>query len=161
MRRIWFALAMLACSGGETELGETDMGDDPLGPLRGLVFIQDGFDVGWASYHFDAIDDCYIGYHNATWTTDAGQLFPAEKPFLSVAFDAESRLLAIQRQRLTSRIDLILTRGLEGSANGGTDWRLWSTVVGDEPRDRVFYEYGGYYLWPSDHAGVVATVRIH
>ena len=48
---------------------------------------------------------------------------------------------------LTSRIDLILY-------NGAVE-PLMGEVVGDEPADRTD---GG--LWPSDHAGVVATLRI-
>lgn len=48
---------------------------------------------------------------------------------------------------LTSRIDLILYNG--------TVEPLMAEVVGDEPADRTD---GG--LWPSDHAGVVATLRI-
>jgi len=48
---------------------------------------------------------------------------------------------------LTSRIDLILYSGAVEP--------LMGEVVGDEPADRTD---GG--LWPSDHAGVVATLRI-
>jgi hypothetical protein len=33
-------------------------------------------------------------------------------------------------------------------------------VVGEEPGDRELFEGGGYYLWPSDHAGVVATLKL-
>ena len=46
---------------------------------------------------------------------------------------------------LATRIDVVLTRGFEGSAGG--------EVVLDAPSDRV----GG--LWPSDHAGVWADVE--
>lgn len=46
-----------------------------------------------------------------------------------------------------SRIDLVLTRGLPGA--------VAAQVVGDDPADRTA---GG--LWPSDHAGVVAVVRL-
>ena len=48
---------------------------------------------------------------------------------------------------LYSRIDLVLF--------GGAVAALSAEVVGDEPADRTA---GG--LWPSDHAGVVATLRI-
>jgi hypothetical protein len=48
---------------------------------------------------------------------------------------------------LTSRIDLILYDGAVEP--------LMGEVVGDEPADRI--DSG---LWPSDHAGVVATLRI-
>ena len=48
---------------------------------------------------------------------------------------------------LTKRIDLVLTkRGFE---------TVRAQVVGEEPRDRAA---GG--IWPSDHAGVVATLRM-
>jgi len=48
---------------------------------------------------------------------------------------------------LTKRIDLVLTRG--GFASLSAD------VVGEEPSDRT-----PSGLWPSDHAGVVATLRL-
>ncbi len=51
---------------------------------------------------------------------------------------------------LTTRIDLILHRG---SAEA-----LSAEIVGDEAADRV--AVGSDLLWPSDHAGVVATLRI-
>ena len=51
---------------------------------------------------------------------------------------------------LTTRIDLILHRGSVEA--------LDADIVGDEADDRV--EVGGDLLWPSDHAGVVATLRI-
>jgi endonuclease/exonuclease/phosphatase family metal-dependent hydrolase len=55
--------------------------------------------------------------------------------------------LLTSSEPLTSRIDLILYRG---------DVEVVSAeVVGDDPADRTT---GG--LWPSDHAGVVATLRI-
>jgi endonuclease/exonuclease/phosphatase family metal-dependent hydrolase len=47
---------------------------------------------------------------------------------------------------LSERIDHVLHRGV--------GWTRASEVVGDEPGDRV----GG--LWPSDHAGVVATLLV-
>ena len=48
---------------------------------------------------------------------------------------------------LTKRVDLVLTKGRVTAVR--------AQVVGDEPRDRTA---GG--LWPSDHAGVVATLRM-
>jgi len=48
---------------------------------------------------------------------------------------------------LSKRIDLILTRG--GFETGSAD------VVGEDPADRT-----ASGLWPSDHAGVVATLRL-
>ncbi len=51
---------------------------------------------------------------------------------------------------LASRIDLILYRGdVEATA---------AEVLGEEAGDRV--DANGTMLWPSDHAGVVATLRI-
>jgi endonuclease/exonuclease/phosphatase family metal-dependent hydrolase len=47
---------------------------------------------------------------------------------------------------LDERIDLILTRGAAKTKS--------AVIVGDQPSDRV----DG--LWPSDHAGVVATIRL-
>jgi endonuclease/exonuclease/phosphatase family metal-dependent hydrolase len=51
---------------------------------------------------------------------------------------------------LDSRIDLILGRG-------GVEAQS-AEIIGDEPDDRV--SVGVDLLWPSDHAGVVATLRI-
>jgi hypothetical protein len=48
---------------------------------------------------------------------------------------------------LTKRVDLVLTK------RGFRSLRI--DVVGEEPADRT---EGG--LWPSDHAGVVATLRL-
>jgi hypothetical protein len=48
---------------------------------------------------------------------------------------------------LTKRIDLVLTRG-------GFE-TVVAEVVGQEPGDRT-----PSGLWPSDHAGVVATLRV-
>jgi hypothetical protein len=45
---------------------------------------------------------------------------------------------------LTERIDIVFVRGLAGPVT--------AALVGDAPRDRA-----GSGLWPSDHAGVVAT----
>jgi endonuclease/exonuclease/phosphatase family metal-dependent hydrolase len=54
------------------------------------------------------------------------------------------------------RIDLVLVR----------DWFTYAqfedarvAVVGDEPQERLFAP-AGYWLWPSDHAGVVATLGL-
>jgi hypothetical protein len=48
---------------------------------------------------------------------------------------------------LTKRVDLVLTRG--GFETVSAD------VLGEEPGDRT-----PSGLWPSDHAGVVATLRL-
>jgi hypothetical protein len=64
---------------------------------------------------------------------------------------------------LDHRIDLILVRsnvGVNGVHNIGP---VFSWVVGDELDDRVMIEYpAGIYslIWPSDHAGVIALLRI-
>ncbi len=51
---------------------------------------------------------------------------------------------------LDSRIDLILYRGAVDVTS--------AEVVGDEAADRV--DVNGALLWPSDHAGVVATLQV-
>jgi endonuclease/exonuclease/phosphatase family metal-dependent hydrolase len=54
---------------------------------------------------------------------------------------------------LSARIDLILFRS---SAEVGRELgAVFAAVVGEEPQDRT-----PSGLWPSDHAGVVATMRI-
>ena len=58
----------------------------------------------------------------------------------------QAELLGNPISQLDERIDLVLTRG---------DARTKSVhLVGDQPADRI------NSLWPSDHAGVVATIRI-
>ena len=39
---------------------------------------------------------------------------------------------------------------------------VFAYVVGDELNDRFYFAYDGLnpWLWPSDHAGVVALLRI-
>lgn len=56
---------------------------------------------------------------------------------------------------LRTRIDLILTRyGLPASPQAGTVGGVHADIVGEEPGDRT-----ASGLWPSDHAGVVATLN--
>jgi hypothetical protein len=66
------------------------------------------------------------------------------------------------RPTLSRRIDLVLFRGRrgdhddEGQRNDDGGFVAKSAeVVGDEPADRLVPSG----LWPSDHAGVVATLR--
>ena len=63
---------------------------------------------------------------------------------------------------LNRRIDLILVRsnvGVNGIHNIGP---VFSWVVGDELEDRIPILYNGVQslIWPSDHAGVIALLRI-
>jgi hypothetical protein len=67
--------------------------------------------------------------------------------------------LVSDRVLLSSRIDLVLVRNVKGA----TTLRPSATeIVGDEPGDRITVSSpsGPLLLWPSDHAGVVAQVRI-
>lgn len=63
------------------------------------------------------------------------------------------------------RIDLVLVRDRLRRGHEGRDDRdefleaAQIAVVGEEPRERLLAP-GGYRLWPSDHAGVVATLRL-
>jgi hypothetical protein len=63
---------------------------------------------------------------------------------------------------LDQRIDLILVRSQTGVGGYHSIGPVWSYVVGDELKDRYYFEYDGLYpwLWPSDHAGVIALLRI-
>jgi hypothetical protein len=63
---------------------------------------------------------------------------------------------------LEKRIDFIMVRsnvGMNGIHNIGP---VFAYVVGDELDDRFYFEYDGLnpWLWPSDHAGVIALLRI-
>eukprot|EP00929_Paragymnodinium_shiwhaense_P065684 TRINITY_DN32909_c0_g2_i4.p1 TRINITY_DN32909_c0_g2~~TRINITY_DN32909_c0_g2_i4.p1 ORF type:complete len:206 (-),score=27.11 TRINITY_DN32909_c0_g2_i4:413-1030(-) len=48
---------------------------------------------GYASYHFEAPDDCYISYTSApaTWALEDGSMPPAKKPFAEPTFDVATR----------------------------------------------------------------------
>lgn len=61
---------------------------------------------------------------------------------------------------LDKRIDLIMVKshvGMNGIHNIGP---VFAYVLGDEPDDRILNPDDGSLLWPSDHAGVVALLRI-
>jgi hypothetical protein len=76
--------------------------------------------------------------------TDAWTALGTGGPGLTCCFPE----VLLQSQPLYSRIDLILySRDVDVAS---------AQVVGDQPADRT---PGG--LWPSDHAGVVATLRVH
>lgn len=61
----------------------------------------------------------------------------------------------VTEPNLRTRIDLILTRyGIGASPNAGTVGGVHADIVGEEPSDRT-----ASGLWPSDHAGVVATLQ--
>jgi endonuclease/exonuclease/phosphatase family metal-dependent hydrolase len=63
------------------------------------------------------------------------------------------------------RIDLVLVRDRQRHGRFDRHDRdeflkdAQIAVVGEEPRERLLAP-GGYLLWPSDHAGVVATLRL-
>jgi hypothetical protein len=54
---------------------------------------------------------------------------------------------------LNQRIDIVFVRGFDPSGLGSVGARV--QVTGDQPRDRL-----PSGLWPSDHAGVLATLRL-
>lgn len=95
------------------------------------------------------------GYVDA-WTRN--QIQPESDGF-TTSHDADLRNTEI---KLNKRIDLILVKshvGLNGMHNIGP---VFSWVVGDELSDRVWIVFGGMgsWIWPSDHAGVIALLRI-
>jgi len=60
--------------------------------IFGLAFTQ--WDrVGFASYHFDTKDSCYISYANAEydWVQDDGTPFPERKHFTDCSYDEDAR----------------------------------------------------------------------
>jgi endonuclease/exonuclease/phosphatase family metal-dependent hydrolase len=75
--------------------------------------------------------------------TDAWKLLHPDQPGFTCCQDPK---LLNARSQLDFRIDLILFRGLAGVDN--------MKVFGDLPSDRT-----SSGLWPSDHAGLVATLR--
>jgi endonuclease/exonuclease/phosphatase family metal-dependent hydrolase len=82
------------------------------------------------------------GYEDA-WVEYAGR----RKPGLTAGHAPD---LSNETVDFTQRIDLILVSRLE---------RARVDIVGDEVEDR-FLASGGYYLWPSDHAGVVGKLVV-
>lgn len=84
------------------------------------------------------------GYHDA-WLR--GSASPASPPGLTCC---QSGDLANARTGFNQRVDFIFTRGLPAGTPGVNT--VVRQVVGDRPGDRT-----GTGLWPSDHAGVVAT----
>jgi endonuclease/exonuclease/phosphatase family metal-dependent hydrolase len=77
--------------------------------------------------------------------TDAWKLLHPNQPGFTCCQDADL-LNATTFPTIKHRIDLILFRGLAGVNN--------MKVFGDKPSDRT-----PSGLWPSDHAGIVATLR--
>jgi hypothetical protein len=82
------------------------------------------------------------GYEDA-WVKYAGR----RKPGLTAGHAPD---LSNETVDFYERVDLILASRLG-----------WARVdiVGDEVADR-FVTAGGYYLWPSDHAGVVGQLHV-
>lgn len=78
-----------------------------------------------------------------SWFADAWALNSGD-PGLSCC---QNTTLTNSASEFNSRIDLVLTHGAAGAVE--------AHLVGDSPFQAV------PPLWPSDHAGVVATVRIH
>jgi hypothetical protein len=72
----------LGCSDG----GEDT--DDGFEALDGLIFVQEGYGVGFASYHFDAADDIYIDYSTAPndWLLDNDAPMPLKKAFVEISY---------------------------------------------------------------------------
>eukprot|EP00304_Pavlova_gyrans_P007097 CAMPEP_0206057164 /NCGR_PEP_ID=MMETSP1466-20131121/43796_1 /ASSEMBLY_ACC=CAM_ASM_001126 /TAXON_ID=44452 /ORGANISM="Pavlova gyrans, Strain CCMP608" /LENGTH=316 /DNA_ID=CAMNT_0053432431 /DNA_START=119 /DNA_END=1069 /DNA_ORIENTATION=+ len=60
--------------------------------LAGSIYIQGG-QLGVASYHFESETEAHISYLRAPpeWTLDNGERPPAQKPFLSPAYDVATR----------------------------------------------------------------------
>lgn len=67
-------------------LAETDVKS-----LYGCVFVQGGT-LGFASYHFDAPDDCYLSYESApsAWRLEDGSAPPAKKPWTEISYDPDT-----------------------------------------------------------------------
>jgi endonuclease/exonuclease/phosphatase family metal-dependent hydrolase len=63
---------------------------------------------------------------------------------------------------LEKRIDFIMVRSNVGTNGIHNIGPVFAYVVGDELNDRFYFAYDGLnpWLWPSDHAGVVALLRI-
>ena len=60
----------------------------------------------------------------------------------------------------TKRIDYVLVRSNVGFGSWQVLGPVFAWVVGDELEDRVWVDAFQEYIWPSDHGGVVARLRI-
>ncbi len=93
------------------------------------------------------------GYVDA-WTRN---LVQPKIPGYTTPHDSNLRNTDVMLDR---RIDLIMVKshvGMNGIHNIGP---VFAYVVGDELDDRILNPDDGTLLWPSDHAGVVALLRI-
>ena len=61
--------------------------------LAGSVYVQEGAELGVASYHFDSLTKCYISYKNAPkdWILDDGKKPPEKKYFTRTSYNDETR----------------------------------------------------------------------
>ena len=109
------------------------------GPARGPAVIATG------DFNSAADGSTTTSYADLTksWFTDAWSVNPGEDGYSC----CQNSTLTNATSELHSRIDLVLTHGAVRP--------LSATVVGDEIIAST------PPLWPSDHAGVVATVRLH
>ena len=110
------------------------------GPAKGGAAV---IAVGDFNSAADGSTTSTYAYLTKSWFTDAWALYPGD-PGLTCC---QNTTLTNSTSQLYSRIDLVLTHGAVRA--------LEAYVVGDAPFQGV------PPLWPSDHAGVVATVRIH
>jgi endonuclease/exonuclease/phosphatase family metal-dependent hydrolase len=96
-----------------------------------------------------AIDqtDTYDALVGAGFTDAWSQTHPGDPGYTC----CQSELLLNPVSELNERVDLVLYRG-DVTATG-------MDRVGEDPADRT--PAGPNLLWPSDHAGVVATLQIH
>ena len=63
---------------------------DPVNTIVGSVYTQ--YDtIGYASYHFNTVYDCYISYTNSEWKLDSGEKFPDKKQFINVRIDEKKK----------------------------------------------------------------------
>merc|ERR1712187_239529 len=65
---------------------------NPPSSIIGQAYMQGGR-LGFASYHFDSTDDCYISYEAApeSWRMDDGSRPPARKAFDNPSWNEETR----------------------------------------------------------------------
>ena len=62
--------------------------------------------------------------------------------------------------KLNQRIDLIMVRKQLEMTNPLDIGPVWAYVIGDELEDMIRNPNDGTMMWPSDHAGIIALLRI-
>jgi hypothetical protein len=115
-----------------------------------LIVVGDlNTEATWGITYQDFIADGYID----AWTRNLVQ------PEIIGLTNPHAWDLRNTSVNFTKRIDLIMVKSHVGENGIHNIGPVFAYVVGDELADRILFP-DGTYVWPSDHAGVIALLRI-